>query len=246
MTLADRAALVTGASRGIGQAIAVSLARAGARVFCTSTREGGCAATLRACAEAGGTAEELAVDVSDPRQVEAAAATVLAAVPQIDVLINNAGVTKDGPFLRMSDADLDSVLAVNLRGSFTMCRVLARQMAKARWGRIVNVGSVVGLTGNAGQVNYAASKAALIGMTKSLARELAPRGVTANVVAPGFVETDMTASLGEDLRDQARKNIPLGRFGTPQDVAATVCFLCSDDAAYITGQVLVVDGGMTM
>lgn len=164
----------------------------------------------------------------------------------LDILVNNAGITRDGVFMRMSDADFDDVVNTNLRGAFLVCRAFARPMAKARGGRIVNIGSVVGLSGNAGQVNYAASKAGLVGLTKSLAQELAGRGVTANVIAPGFIETDMTAAIPEAHREAMQKQIPLARFGAPGDIAAAAAFLAGEAGGYITGQTLVVDGGMTM
>jgi 3-oxoacyl-[acyl-carrier protein] reductase len=237
--------LVTGASRGIGRAVATALGAAGAHVVCGSTRAGGCEETLAAITAAGGSAEALAVDVGDEASIQAFADQVLAGgAPSI--LVNNAGVTKDGVFLRMSAADFDRVVGVNLRGAFLVTRAFARALTKAPSPRIVNVGSVVGLTGNAGQANYAASKAGLVGLTKSLAKELGGRGVTVNLVAPGFVETDMTAGLSGPVRDAALGSIPLGRFGSADDIAGAVLFLCSDAAAYITGQVLVVDGGMTM
>jgi 3-oxoacyl-[acyl-carrier protein] reductase len=245
-SLQGKTALVTGASRGIGRAIAVALAARGARVMCVSTAAGGCDATAAECRELGADVLTFAVDVSSEAAVEELARTVLADGGRLDILVNNAGITRDGLFMRMPLADLDAVLAVNLRGTFLTCRAFARSMAKARSGRIVNIGSVVGLSGNAGQVNYAASKAAVVGFSKSLARELGGRGVTVNVVAPGFIDTDMTAVLSDSVRGEAAKNIPLGRFGTAQDVAGAVAFLCSDDAAYVTGQVLVVDGGMAM
>ncbi|MEC7725216.1 MAG: SDR family oxidoreductase, partial [Planctomycetota bacterium] len=178
--------------------------------------------------------------------VEALSKCVLEEKGKLDVLVNNAGVTRDGVCMRMSDADFDDVVGTNLRGAVLVCRAFARPMAKARGGRIINIGSVVGLTGNAGQVNYAASKAGLVGLTKSLAHELAGRGVTANVIAPGFFETDMTAAIPEDHRSEMLKQIPLSRFGAPVDIARAVTFLAGDAGAYITGQTLVVDGGMTM
>jgi 3-oxoacyl-[acyl-carrier protein] reductase len=230
--------LVTGASRGIGRAVAVALAGAGATVYCTSTKAGGCDETLAALAAlpaGSGAGRALVVDVADPASVEAMAKHVLAEAGKVELLVNNAGVTRDGLFLRMSAEDFDAVVGTNLRGVFLVCKA-----------RIVNVGSVVGLTGNAGQANYAASKAGLIGLTKSLAQEFAGRGLTANVVAPGFIATDMTAALSPEIRDGMLKTIPLQRFGAPEDIAKTVLFLCSDGAAYITGQTLVVDGGMTM
>jgi 3-oxoacyl-[acyl-carrier protein] reductase len=246
MLLQGKIALVTGASRGIGRAIAEALAREGAQVFCTSTRMGGCAETLAAIAAAGGKATALACDVADAAQVGQLADAVLGAAGRLDLLVNNAGITRDGLLLRMSTDDFDQVVATNLRGPFLVCKVFARAMAKARGGRIVNVGSVVGLTGNAGQANYAASKAGLVGLTRSLAKEFAGRSITANVIAPGFIRTDMTAAIPEDSQQQMLQAIPLGRFGQPEDVAAAVVFLCSDAASYITGQTLVVDGGMTM
>ena len=244
--MTQRNALVTGASRGIGQGIAVALADAGHRVFCVSTRDGGCDETVAMCQERGAEAQALAADISSAEAVADLGKTVLAEADQLHVLVNNAGITRDGLFMRMSDEDFDRVLAVNLRGAFLTCRAFGRAMAKARWGRIVNIGSVVGILGNAGQANYAASKAGLIGLSKSVARELGGRGVTVNVVAPGFIETDMTKGLPEDVRGGALQNIPLNRFGTVQDVAAAVRFLCSDAASYITGQVLMVAGGMAM
>lgn len=253
MELQGKVALVTGASRGIGQAIAVQLAAAGADVYCTSTKDGGCAATLAAIASlpAGegrkpGRGHALVADVASPAAADQLAKAVLDAAGRLDFLVNNAGITKDGLFLRMSVEDFDAVLGTNLRGTFLVCKAFARAMAKARGGRIVNIGSVVGLTGNAGQANYAASKAGLVGLSKSLAQELAGRGITVNVVAPGFIQTDMTSALPADVTAAMMQQIPLGRFGQPDDVAKAVVFLCSDAAAYITGQTLVVDGGMTM
>lgn len=244
--LHGRVALVTGASRGIGRAIAVELASAGAHVYCVSTRAGGCDETVASCRAVGAEATPLQVDVSQAAQVEAMAAHVLGASGRLDVLVNNAGVTKDGLFLRMSEADFDAVLGVNLKGAFLVCRAFARPLMKAGHGRIVNIGSIVGITGNAGQANYAASKAGLIGLTKSLAQELGSRGVTVNLVAPGFITTDMTAGLSDAIRSSMQQRIALGRFGTPDDVAAAVRFLASDAGAYVTGQVLVVDGGLAM
>jgi 3-oxoacyl-[acyl-carrier protein] reductase len=248
MNLTSKVALVTGASRGIGRAVAVELAKQGATVFCTSTKEGGCDETLAAIAELGAdvAAHALVCNVSDPDSVDALAKGVLEEAGKLDFLINNAGITRDGVFMRMSNDDFDDVVGTNLRGAFLVCRAFARPMMKARSGRIINIGSVVGLSGNAGQANYAASKAGLLGLTKSLAQELASRGVTANVIAPGFIETDMTASLAEDVKAEMLKQIPLSRFGRTGDIAQTVAFLCGDAASYITGQTLVVDGGMTM
>ncbi len=258
MNLDGKVALVTGASRGIGRAIAVELARHGAEVFCTSTKASGCDETLAEIAALDGAAADgrgsdgarrahaLVADVADADSVAALATAVLDAAGRIDCLVNNAGVTRDGLFLRMSPEDFDAVVGTNLRGAFLVTKAFARALAKARGGRIVNIGSVVGLTGNAGQANYAASKAGLVGLTKSLAHELAGRGVTANVVAPGFIETDMTRGLTDDVKAAMLQRIPLQRLGRPEDVAHAVAFLCSDAGAYITGQTLVVDGGMTM
>lgn len=248
MNLSSKVALVTGASRGIGRAVAVELARQGAEVFCTSTKAGGCDQTLEAIAalENDADAHALVCNVSESDSIDALAKGVLEEKGKLDFLINNAGITRDGVFMRMSEADFDDVVGTNLRGSFLVCKAFARAMAKARGGRIINIGSVVGLSGNAGQANYAASKAGLVGLTKSLAQELGGRGVTANVVAPGFIETDMTSGLAEDMKKSMLDQIPLSRFGNPDDIAHAVAFLCSDAAAYITGQTLVVDGGMAM
>ena len=241
-----KTALVTGASRGIGRGVAVALARAGFRVVCVSTSAGGCDETVAACQAAGAEAKAVACDVSDSAAVDAMAKELQDEFGAFHSVVNNAGITRDGLFLRMSDEDFDRVVAVNLRGAFLVSRAFARAMVKARTGRIVNIGSVVGVTGNAGQVNYAASKAGMIGLTKALAKELGSRGVTANLVAPGFITTDMTAVISEDVQEAAKKGIPLGRFGTPEDIAGTVAYLCSDAASYVTGQVIMVDGGMAM
>ncbi len=243
--LRGRKALITGASRGIGRAIAESLASAGAEVVCTSTREGGCDATLEAIRAAGGSAKALAADVADPNALkELARAAAEGGAPNI--LVNNAGITRDGTFLRMGAEEFDTVISVNLRAAFLLAQALVRPMLKVDAPRMIFVGSVVGLTGNAGQANYAASKAGLLGLARSLAKEFGSRGLTANVVAPGFIETDMTAGLSDDVREAARTKIPLGRLGTPEDIADMVCFLAGDSGAYVTGQALVVDGGMTL
>lgn len=245
-----KTAVVTGASRGIGQGIAVALAETGHRVYCVSTTAGGCDATVALCDAATGSGEVGAVavvgNVADADSVESLAKLVQENHGHLDVLVNNAGITRDGLFARMSEEDFDAVISVNLRGTFLTCKAFARGMLKARGGRIVNIGSVVGVMGNAGQANYAASKAGLIGLTKSLAKEFGGRGVTVNLIAPGFITTDMTAALSDDVQQTIQKMIPLGRFGSAKDVAAAVQFLCSDAAAYITGQVLKVDGGMAM
>jgi len=244
--LANQVAVVTGAGRGIGRAIALKLAAAGADVACvsrTADNSEKVAAEVRAL---GRRAWALAVDVADAAAVAAAAEKILAEAGRVDVLVNNAGVTKDGLMMRMSDADWDLVLNTNLKGAFLFIRAFSRVLLKQRSGRIINVASVIGLIGNAGQANYAASKAGLIGLSKSAARELASRGITVNVVAPGFTETDMTAGLNEGVRTEALKTIPLARFGKPDDIAEAVLFLASPAAGYITGQVLAVDGGMVM
>ncbi len=249
MQFLGKVALVTGSSRGIGRAIAVQLAAEGAMVWCTSTKEGGCADTLAAIAAlpaGSGKGRGLVADIAAADAAESLAGHVLEAAGNLDFLINNAGITRDGLFLRMSADDFDAVIGTNLRGTFLVCKAFARAMAKARGGRIVNIGSVVGLTGNAGQANYAASKAGLVGFSKSLAQEFASRSITVNVVAPGFIATDMTAGLTPEVQAALLAQIPLSRLGQPEDIAQAVSFLCSGAAAYITGQTLVVDGGMTM
>jgi 3-oxoacyl-(acyl-carrier-protein) reductase len=230
-----RVVLVTGGSKGIGQGIAARLAQAGHRV----------AATYRS-GEAPADVLGVLCDVTDPAQVEAAFAQVESALGPVEVLVANAGITRDTLLMRMSDADWDQVIATNLTGAFRVARRAARPMIRGRFGRIVFISSVVGQMGSAGQVNYAASKSGLVGMARSLARELGSRGVTANVVAPGFIETDMTAALGEDLVKKYSEQIPLGRFGSVADIAGTVEFLASDAAGYITGAVIPVDGGLGM
>ena len=244
--LANQIAVVTGAGRGIGRAIALKFAAEGADVACLSrTAENAekVAAEVRALGRA---AWAHAVDVSDPAAVAAAAQQILAAAGRVDILVNNAGVTRDGLILRMGEADWDTVLDTNLKGAFLATKAFARAMIKQRSGRIINVSSVIGLIGNAGQCNYAASKAGLIGFTQSAARELASRGITVNALAPGFIETDMTAGFTEPMRAELLQRIPLGFFGQPEDVAGAALFLASPAARYLTGQVLTVDGGMVM
>jgi 3-oxoacyl-[acyl-carrier protein] reductase len=243
MSLDGKIALVTGASRGIGREIASGLAGAGALVVLAARTE---EAARKAAESIDGRTEAVAVDVADAASVEAAVGSVVARHGGVDILVNNAGITRDGLILRMKPADWDAVLATNLRGAFLMSRYAAPSMIKKRWGRIVSIGSVVGLMGNAGQVNYAASKAGLIGFTKALARELAPRNVTVNAIAPGYIETDMTAALPEEAKARLFEMIPLGRFGKPADIAAATLFLASEAGAYVTGQVLNVNGGMYM
>ena len=254
--LEGKTALVTGASRGIGQAIALDLARQGATLLCVATRLESLTDTMQKLSEMGATVENgrsraLAADLGDPESVQALLDGILGKTDpsqkvQVDILVNNAGVTRDNLLMRMSEADFDDVLAVNLKGPFLLCKGLARSMMKARSGRIVNITSVVGMTGNAGQANYAASKAGLVGFTKSLARELAGRGITANLVAPGFIETDMTSDIPEVNKKELAGQIPLGRFGSAADVAGAVSFLVGPAGGYLTGQILVVDGGMSM
>jgi 3-oxoacyl-[acyl-carrier protein] reductase len=244
--LANQIAVVTGAGRGIGRAIALKFAGAGADVVCLSrTQENSdkVAAEVRAL---GRKAWALAVDVSDSAAVTAAAEKVLADCGKIDILVNNAGVTRDGLVMRMSDEDWDAVLDTNLKGAFLLTKAFFRVFAKQRAGRIINISSVIGLIGNPGQANYAASKAGLIGFTQSVARELASRGVTVNAIAPGFIETDMTAVLNEELKTNILKQIPMGKFGTSEDIAEAALFLAGPQSRYITGQVLTVDGGMVM
>jgi len=244
--LANQIAVITGAGRGIGRAIALKFAAEGADVVCVSrTQENSdkVAAEIRAL---GRKAWAHALDVADAAAVSAAAEKILAGCGWVDILVNNAGVTRDNLLMRMSEAEWDAVLDTNLKGAFLFTKAFSRALIKQRSGRIINVASVIGLIGNAGQSNYAASKAGLIGFTKSVARELASRGITANVLAPGFIETDMTAGLKEELRAGVLKQIPLGSFGQPDDIANAAVFLASLAARYITGQVLAVDGGMVM
>jgi 3-oxoacyl-[acyl-carrier protein] reductase len=237
-SLVGKTALVTGGSRGIGRAIALELARAGADV--TLSYQSGKDEAEAVAAEAG--CQAVAADVTDPDQVKA----LVEAAGDLDILVNNAGVTRDGLIARMSDDDWRVVIETNLTGVFHTCRAVARGMMKRRAGSIVNISSIVGVHGNPGQTNYAASKAGIIGFTKSFARELGNRGVRANVVAPGYIDTRLTQAIGEEMRELMLANTPLGRFGKPEDVARAVRFLCSEEASYITGEVLLVDGGMGM
>jgi 3-oxoacyl-[acyl-carrier protein] reductase len=241
--LTGRTALVTGSTRGIGRSIAETLAGAGARVAIVGRDQ---AKAAEVAAAVGNGAEGFGCDVGDPASVTALVEGVEKAFGQIDILVNNAGLTRDNILFRIKDDDWDTVIDANLRGAFVAIRAASRGMIKRRWGRIINIASVVGLTGNKGQANYAASKAGLIGLTKSVAKELGSRNVLANAVAPGFIETDMTAAMTTEARDGLSGQIPLERLGTPQDIAGVVTFLASEHAAYITGQVLVVDGGMVM
>jgi 3-oxoacyl-[acyl-carrier protein] reductase len=241
--LSGRTALVTGSTRGIGRAIAETLAGAGARVAVVGRDA---ARAQEAAAAVGHGAQGFGADVGDPKSVVALVEAVEGAFGQIDILVNNAGLTRDNILFRIKDDDWDTVIDANLRGAFIAIRAASRGMMKRRWGRIINIASIVGITGNKGQANYAASKAGLIGLTKSVAKELGSRNILVNAVAPGFIDTDMTAAMTAEARAALSGQIPLERLGTPQDIAGMVAFLASDHAAYITGQTLVVDGGMVM
>ncbi|HEY3227963.1 MAG TPA: 3-oxoacyl-[acyl-carrier-protein] reductase [Roseiflexaceae bacterium] len=247
LNLKDKIALVTGGSRGIGRAIATTLADAGATVVVNyKGNQTAADEVVRAIAAADGQATATQADVSKPEDVERLFKDVLERYGKLDILVNNAGITRDTLLLRMKEDDFDAVLQTNLRGVYLCTKAALRPMTKARGGRIINITSVVGLMGNAGQSNYAAAKAGIIGFTKSAAREMASRNITINAVAPGYIETELTGVLSETMRAAILENIPLGRLGAPQDVANLVCFLASDAAAYITGQTLTVDGGMVM
>ena len=244
--LADKVAVVTGAGRGIGRAVALAYARMGADVACGSRTEENSAKVAAEVEALGRRAWPLAVDVSDTAAVDAAAKEILELAGRVDILVNNAGVTRDNLLMRMSEEEWDTVLNTNLKGAFNFTRALTRPFIKQRSGRIINIASVIGLIGNAGQSTYAASKAALIGFTKSIARELAPRGITVNAIAPGFIETDMTAVLDDKVREEVLGRVPLGRFGSSDDIAHAAAFLAMEPTGYVTGQVLTVDGGMVM
>ncbi len=244
--LTGQVALVTGASRGIGRAIAVQFARCGASVAGVARTKEGLDATLAAIREAGGTAEGFAADVSKAEDVNRVVEQVEATFGgKIQVLVNNAGITKDGLFLRMEDDAWDAVLDTNLKGTFLFCRAVGALMMRQRYGRIINITSVSALRGNPGQANYAASKAGVIGLTRTIAKEIASRGVTVNAVAPGFITTDMTDILPEKVKAEVKEHIPVRRLGVPEDIADLVTYLASPSASYLTGQVIAVDGGMT-
>ena len=247
MDFTGKTAIVTGGSRGIGRAVCLELARGGANiVLCYAGNDGAAQKTLSDCESMGVKGIALRCNVSDAAQVTALVETAVERFGRVDILVNNAGITRDNLVMRMSEEDFDAVIAANLKGTFLCMKAVSRLMLKQRYGRIVNLSSVVGLHGNAGQVNYAASKAGVIGMTKSMAKELASRGITVNAVAPGFIETDMTAAMTDAARTAAQSTIPMGRLGKAEDVAKAIAFLASDEAAYITGQVLAADGGMSM
>ena len=247
MRFESQVAVVTGAGRGIGHAIAVRLANEGARIASVSRTEANAQKTADEInANRADAAKAYAVDVADQTAVQEAAAKIFADFGRVDILVNNAGVTRDGLSMRMSMEDWDTVLNTNLKGAFNFTQAVMRPMIKQRSGRIINISSIAGLTGNAGQANYSASKAGLIGLTKTLARELASRGITVNAVAPGLIETDMTTVLSDEIRQAILQKVPLGKLGEPDDIAGAVAYLASAEAKYITGQVLTVDGGMVM
>ncbi len=246
MSLSGKIALVTGASRGIGRAIALRLAGDGADVLCVSRSVESVAGTLSAIKALGRRTEGYAVDVADHEAVRLIVERMLKDYERVDILVNNAGLTRDTLLMRMSVTDWDTVLQTNLKGAFNWTQALSRHFVRQKSGRIINISSVIGLIGNAGQSNYAASKAGLIGFTKSVARELASRGITCNAVCPGFIETDMTDRLSPEIKEKILGQIPAGRFGKVEDIADLVHFLCTDQAGYITGQALTVDGGMVM
>jgi 3-oxoacyl-[acyl-carrier protein] reductase len=244
--LANQIAVITGAGRGIGRAIALKFAAQGADIACVSRSTENSEKVAGEVRALGRRAWAYALDVAEAAAVSAAAERILADAGRVDILVNNAGVTRDGLLMRMSEQDWDTVLNTNLKGAFLFTKALARSFIKQRSGRIINVASVIGLIGNAGQCNYAASKAALIGFTKAFAKEVASRSITVNAIAPGFIDTDMTAVLSAELRERLLKDIPLNCFGQPEDIANAALFLASPAARYVTGQVLTVDGGMVM
>jgi 3-oxoacyl-[acyl-carrier protein] reductase len=243
--LTGRPAIVTGAARGLGRAIARNLAAAGAKVACVDINTETLAETISLIRDAGGTAEPIACDVTNSARVNEVVDEVVKMWGGLEILVNNAGITRDNMLMRMKDDQWDAVLNINLKGTFYFTRAAARPLLKGSQGRIINIASVSGLMGNPGQANYSASKAGVIGLTRTVAKELAGRNVTVNAVAPGFIVTDMTAKLGEELLEKVRQEIPLKRLGQPQDIADAVLFLASDAASFITGHILAVDGGLT-
>lgn len=246
MRFQDDVVVVTGASRGIGREIALQFGNEGAKVACIATSEANAAGTADAVMSAGGAAKAYGLDVSDAEAVKAVFAQIEEDFGAVTVLVNNAGVTRDTLLLRMKEDDWDRVLDVNLKGAYLTSLAVAKGMMKARKGRIINISSIIGLHGGAGQANYSASKAGLLGLTMSLAKELGSRGITVNAVAPGFIESDMTAELPAEFKDSVVKTAPAGRLGVPADIAGVVLFLASDEAGYVTGQTLTVDGGLTL
>ncbi len=243
--LNQQVAIVTGAAGGLGRAISLSLAACSAKIACVDVNEQTLAETVEAVRNAGGTAEPFVCDVTDSDRVNEVVGEVIEKLGSVDIMVNNAGITRDNIIVRMKDEQWDSVININLKGTFLFTRAVARPMMKARRGRIINIASVAGLMGNPGQANYSASKAAVVGLTRTVARELAGRNVTVNAVAPGFIATDMTAKMGPEILAAVQKQIPLGCLGKPEDISDAVLFLASEAASFITGQVLTVDGGLT-
>lgn len=247
MNLSGKTALVTGGSRGIGKAVCLRLAAKGAHVYVNYvSRADGAEDTKKRIEEAGGKADTIGFDIADGAQVQDSLKKIISETGSIDVLVNNAGITRDGLIARMKEDDWDAVLRTNLKGAFLCAKAASKTMMKKRWGRIINITSVIGFSGNSGQANYAAAKAGLVGLSKSLAREYATRGITVNCVAPGYIETDMTGEMGAAAQEKIQSEIPMGSLGTTEDVAAAVAFLADDDARYITGQTIHVNGGMYM
>jgi 3-oxoacyl-[acyl-carrier protein] reductase len=246
MELKDRVALVTGGARGIGKAIAMRFAAAAADIIVADVNIEEAETTAKEIEATGRRALALAMDVTDYANVEEALNKILDKFAKVDILVNNAGITKDNLLLRMSQQEWDAVLNVNLKGTFNCIKAVSRPMIKQRYGRIINIASIIGIIGNPGQANYSASKAGIIALTKTAAKELSSRNINVNAVAPGFIQTEMTAKLPEDLKEKMKQAIPLNRFGSPEDIANVCLFLASDDASYITGQTIVVDGGMVM
>ena len=241
--LSNKTAIVTGASQGIGETIAIEMAKSGATVFCLARNKEALDATIKKITENGGKANAFSCDISNNDDFKSIILNIVKENGSIDILVNNAGITKDNLLMRMSDDQWDDVLNINLKGSFTCIRSVIKHMMKKKFGRIINITSIVGITGNAGQANYAASKSGLIGLTKSIAKEVASRGITANCVAPGWIETSMTDQLSTEVKNKFLSQIPTGKIGQSKDIANTVIFLASDEAEYITGQTITVDGG---
>jgi 3-oxoacyl-[acyl-carrier protein] reductase len=241
--LSHKTAIVTGASQGIGETIAIEMAKSGATVFCLARNKEALDTTIKKITENGGKATAFSCDISNNDDFKAIILNIVKEYGSIDILVNNAGITKDNLLMRMSDDQWDDVLNINLKGSFTCIRSVIKHMMKKKFGRIINITSIVGITGNAGQANYAASKSGLIGLTKSIAKEVASRGITANCVAPGWIETSMTDQLSTEVKNKFLSQIPAGKIGQSKDIANTVIFLASDEAGYITGQTITVDGG---